>query len=115
MNSISNLNKNDMENKEYNYNNKSKTIPEEGIDFKYRNYARKISTLREMESHQTAGKQIINWFNYICYKLRFKKNDQNFKLFEDLRYQIISEENLFKNNFDLFKIIETYNLKTDVN
>ena len=53
----------------------------------------------------------ITWFNYLCYLICLKKNNQKIKFFEDFRARIINEENLFQNYFDIYKLLKVCNIK----
>ena len=52
----------------------------------------------------------FSWFSYIFYIVLFKSKNSKIKYFENFRAQILSEENLMQNNFDIYKLLEYYNL-----
>ena len=56
-------------------------------------------------------KEKFSWFSYILYILLFKSKNSKIKYYESFRAQILSEENLMQNNFDIYKLIECCNLK----
>ena len=56
-------------------------------------------------------KEKFSWFNYILYIVFFKSKNSKIKYYERFRAQILSEENLLQNNFDIYKLLEYYNLK----
>ena len=56
-------------------------------------------------------KEKFSWFSYILYILLFKSKNSKIKYYESFRAQILSEENLMQNNFDIYKLLEYCNLK----
>ena len=56
-------------------------------------------------------KEKISWFSYILYIVLFKRNNSKIKFYENFRAQILSEEKLMQNNFDIYKLLEYCNLK----
>ena len=55
-------------------------------------------------------KEKISWFSYILYICLFKRKNSKIKYYENFRAQILSEENLMKNNFDIYKLLDYCNL-----
>ena len=55
-------------------------------------------------------KEKISWFSYILYICLFKRKNSKIKYYEKFRAQILSEENLMKNNFDIYKLLDYCNL-----
>ena len=61
---------------------------------------------------QKPNKKIkFSWLSYILYILLFKSKNSKIKYYESFRAQILSEENLMQNNFDIYKLLEYCNLK----
>ena len=56
-------------------------------------------------------KEKFSWFSYILYILFFKSKNSKIKYYESFRAQILSEENLMQNNFDIYKLLEYCNIK----
>ena len=56
-------------------------------------------------------KEKISWFNYIKYIVLFKRQDSNIKFYENFRAQILSEENLMQNKYDIYRLLEYFNIK----
>ena len=56
-------------------------------------------------------KEKFSWFSYILYIVLFKSKNSKIKYFENFRAQILSEENLMQNNFNIYKLLEYCNLK----
>ena len=63
------------------------------------------------ESNGELKENKFTWFNYLCYLICLKKNNRKIKFFEDFRARIISEENLFQNYSDIYKLLKICNIK----
>ena len=48
----------------------------------------------------------FNCFSYLCYLIFCKQINSHIKHFEDLRRLIISEETMFNNYFNVYKLLE---------
>ena len=62
-------------------------------------------------SDKSLKKNNFTWFNYFCYLAFFKKYNPKIKYLEDIRAQIISEENLLQNYSDIYKLLKFCNIK----
>ena len=71
----------------------------------------KIKDKNNQIIHKPTKKQNISWCNYILYVLLFKSKNSKMKYFEHFRAQILSEENLLQNDFDIEKLLEYCNIK----
>ena len=56
-------------------------------------------------------KEKFSWCSYILYIVLFKSKNNKIKFYENFRAQILSEENLVQNNFDIYKLLEYCNIK----
>jgi hypothetical protein len=63
------------------------------------------------ESKGKLKKNKFTCFNYLCYLICLKRNNRKIKFFEDFRARIISEENLFQNYSDIYKLLKICNIK----
>ena len=97
-----------MDNKEYcisntrNYsyvNEKEKNIKNKTFENNY------INTDREIQNKIYIRKNSINFMNYLKYLLCYQKNKFDISYYENIRVKIISEENIFKNYFDICNLI----------
>ena len=57
----------------------------------------------------------FNWFNYICYMICCGKNNPKIKYYENLRTQIISEENIIQNHLDIYKLVKVCQIENTNN
>ena len=75
-------------------NNKNKTFEN--------NY---INTGREIKNNIYIRNNSNNFINYLKYLLCCKKNNFDISYYENIRFKIISEENIFQNYFDICNLI----------
>ena len=109
MNSMSsydlNNNKIGFENKEYYYENIADSKNEDAkksID--------ELETKNKEINYKHINKQEFSFLKYIYYIL-FCKNDPKIKYYENFRIQIISEENIIQNHFNIYKLLQVCELK----
>ena len=75
----------------------------------YKNYKKRYST-RNAIKHSVAlidKEKSFNFCNYLFYLIFCKKKNFHIKYYEELRRLIISEEIMFHNYFNIYKILET--------
>ena len=60
-------------------------------------------------------KQNFNWFDYILYMICCGKNNPKIQYYEDLRAQIISEENIIQNHLNVYKLLKVCQIETSHN
>ena len=63
------------------------------------------------ENKKSLKKQKFTWFNYFFYIICLKRNSQRIKFFEDVRAQLISEENILQNYSDIYKLLKICKIK----
>jgi hypothetical protein len=63
------------------------------------------------ENKKSLKKQGFTWFNFIFYTICLKRNNPRIKFFEDVRAQIISEENILQNYSDIYKLLKICKIK----
>ena len=56
-------------------------------------------------------KQNFTWFSYILYIILFKRKNTKIKFYENFRAKILSEENFWQNNLEIYKLLEFCNIK----
>ena len=47
-----------------------------------------------------------NFLNYFCYRLTFRKKKKYFKIYENFRLKLISEEHFMKNNLNIYNLMK---------
>ena len=47
-----------------------------------------------------------NIFDFLCYKINCKKKAQNFRIFENFRIKIISEDHIIKNHLNIYNLLK---------
>jgi hypothetical protein len=110
-------NKNNIEINKGNQSNKLESCNENLIDFQKINGNLKLyfsedeRTKNNNENKQSLKKQKFTWFNYIFYIICLKRNNPRIKFFEDVRAQIISEENILQNYSDIYKLLKICKIK----
>ena len=58
-------------------------------------------------------KQNFTWLSYIKYVILFKRKNSKIKFYENFRAKILSEENLWQNNLEIYKLLELCNIKNN--
>ena len=66
---------------------------------------RKIEALN-MFKDNSKNKKAIKLSNYICFKISCERKENYFKIYENFRTKIISEEHLIRNHFNLYNILK---------
>ena len=59
-------------------------------------------------------KQNFNWFSYILYIILFKSKNSKIKFYENFRAKILSEENIWQNNFEIYKLLDYCNIQENI-
>ena len=47
-----------------------------------------------------------NFWNYFCYRLSFRNKKKYFKIYENFRLKIISEEHFMKNHLNIYNLMK---------
>ena len=58
-------------------------------------------------------KQNFTWFSYIKYIILFKRKNSKIKFYENFRARILSEENFWQNNLEIYKLLEFCNIENN--
>ena len=112
-------NKNNIEINKGNQSNKLESCNENLIDFqkisgKFKIYFpedEKTKNKNNDENKKSLKKQGFTWFKFIFYIICLKRNNPRIKFFEDVRAQIISEENILQNYSDIYKLLKICKIK----
>ena len=79
-------------------------IPNETNNIIFTN--KELTNKKENEENQTIAKQNFTYFEYIKYIICCKKNNIKMLYYEDLRHNIISEENLLQYYIDIYQLLK---------
>ena len=63
-----------------------------------------------IDNDKLSEKQNFTWFQYLGYMICCKKNNDKILYYENLRKELLSEENIIKNHFDLKRILKYNNM-----
>ena len=58
------------------------------------------------ENNRTVKRKITNFFGYLLYEISCKKKNHYFKVYNDFRIKIISEEHLIRNHLDVYNLLK---------
>ena len=56
----------------------------------------------------------FNFWNYICYAATLRKKNKYFKVYEDFRIKIMSEEHLIRNHLNIFNLLKVLGKKRNL-
>ena len=79
--------------------------------FKYEGSYINKGTIKDV-SDRNKNKELINFWNYFLYKIRYKKNE-TFKNCENFRIKLLSEKNIIKNNLIINKFLKDSNFNKE--
>ena len=57
------------------------------------------------ESVRISKNEMKNFFSYLIFKFSFEKKNKSFKVYEDFRTKIISEEHLIRNHLNIYNLL----------
>ena len=110
---IYNKNKIPYKNKYY-YKNNNKILKEKNENLKITIRAvRKTSEqkYKKEEGELTIKRHNFNWFKYIWYLICCKSNNNMIGYWENIRYSLISEENIIQNYIDIYTLLKIHNIE----
>ena len=58
------------------------------------------------KNKRTLKKRITHFFDFLLYEITCKRKNHYFKIYEDFRIKIISEEHLIKNHLDVYNLLK---------
>ena len=83
-------------------NNNSST-DYDGINEKYQ---KQEEFNKNKENKNNEGGDVNNFWSFICYKISCKKEVNNFRIYEEFRKKIISEEHMIKNHLNIYNLLK---------
>ena len=100
--------KTEINNKKTRNNNRIKGNNEKHINSTYSNIIKKdkIAENDKIQEKLNEHKEESSFFHYIFYKLKCKRKNNFFYIYENFRIKIISEEHLIRNHLNIYNLLK---------
>lgn len=66
----------------------------------------------DIKKSDNKDKNEKNFWNFLCYRISFRKKNQHFKVYENFRMKLISEEHFMRNHLNIYNLMKITEMKS---